>query len=90
MAAGPPVDLSRYQGQELTSQVLREATEDIMDAITAVLAEIRGEQPPTERFDLRKDARDRRATRAGEARAEQARAESTTESRTDNESGAER
>lgn len=59
VVAGPPVDLSRYQGKELTAQVLREATEDIMTAITEVLAEIRGERPPAERFDLRKAARAR-------------------------------
>ncbi|MDH6137030.1 1-acyl-sn-glycerol-3-phosphate acyltransferase [Kitasatospora sp. MAA4] len=54
VVAGPPVDLSRYQGQEITAQVLREATEDIMTAITDVLAGIRGEQPPAERFDMRR------------------------------------
>ncbi|MGF1429751.1 lysophospholipid acyltransferase family protein [Kitasatospora sp. LaBMicrA B282] len=69
VAAGPPVDLSRYQGQELTSQVLREATEDIMDAITAVLAGIRGEQPPAERFDLRK-SRTAKAEGRGEGAAD--------------------
>ncbi len=53
VAAGPAVDLSRYQGQELTPQVLRAATEDIMAAITEVLAGIRGEQPPAERYDMR-------------------------------------
>ncbi|MGC0318069.1 lysophospholipid acyltransferase family protein [Kitasatospora acidiphila] len=55
--AGPPVDLSRFQGQELTTQVLREATEEIMAAITAVLEDIRGEQAPAERYDFRKAAR---------------------------------
>ncbi|GAA1267535.1 lysophospholipid acyltransferase family protein [Kitasatospora nipponensis] len=59
VVAGPPVDLSRYQGQELTAQVLRSATEDIMAAITAVLEGIRGEQAPAERYDLRTAARDR-------------------------------
>ncbi|WP_327069064.1 1-acyl-sn-glycerol-3-phosphate acyltransferase [Kitasatospora sp. NBC_01250] len=102
VAAGPPVDLSRYQGKELTSQVLREATEDIMDAITEVLAQIRGERPPAERFDLRKDARDRRAARAGEARAQHsaagrsaagqqsAGAATDNETRTDEQNGSER
>ncbi|MFB7665696.1 lysophospholipid acyltransferase family protein [Kitasatospora sp. NPDC056138] len=61
VAAGPPVDLSRYQGQELTAQVLRDATDDIMAAITAVLADIRGEQAPAERYDMRKAARERAA-----------------------------
>ncbi|MFE9428402.1 lysophospholipid acyltransferase family protein [Kitasatospora sp. NPDC006697] len=52
--AGPPVDLSRFQGKELTSQVLREATEEITAAITAVLEEIRGEKAPAERYELRR------------------------------------
>ncbi len=59
VAAGPPVDLSRYQGQELTPTVLRAATEDIMTAITEVLAGIRGERPPAERYDMRTAARER-------------------------------
>ncbi|MFI5998445.1 lysophospholipid acyltransferase family protein [Streptomyces sp. NPDC051362] len=46
--AGPPVDLTRYAGKPLTQQVLREATADIMAAITALLAEIRDERPPAE------------------------------------------
>jgi 1-acyl-sn-glycerol-3-phosphate acyltransferase len=49
--AGPPVDLRRWAGMDLTPQVLGEATDAIMDAITALLAEIRGEQPPAERWD---------------------------------------
>ncbi|MFE7564751.1 lysophospholipid acyltransferase family protein [Kitasatospora sp. NPDC057500] len=64
VAAGPAVDLSRYQGQELTAQVLRDATEDIMAAITAVLADIRGEEPPAERYDMREAARKRAAAAA--------------------------
>ncbi|MER5641202.1 lysophospholipid acyltransferase family protein [Kitasatospora sp. NPDC002227] len=59
VAAGPAVDLSKYQGQELTAQVLKDATEDIMVAITEVLAGIRGEQPPAERYDMRKAAKER-------------------------------
>lgn len=75
VAAGPPVDLTKYQGQELTAQVLRDATEDIMQAITAVLAGIRGEEPPAERYDMRAAARHRaeaaeaeRSRAAGKAR----------------------
>ncbi|MDY0812878.1 lysophospholipid acyltransferase family protein [Kitasatospora purpeofusca] len=64
VAAGPAVDLSKYQGQELTAQVLRDATEDIMTAITAVLADIRGEEPPAERYDMREAARLRAAAAA--------------------------
>ncbi|MFE7751303.1 lysophospholipid acyltransferase family protein [Streptomyces sp. NPDC057428] len=46
IVAGRPVDLSRYSGKPLTQEVLREATEDIMAAITALLSDIRGEEPP--------------------------------------------
>ncbi|MER5353900.1 lysophospholipid acyltransferase family protein [Kitasatospora sp. NPDC002551] len=64
VAAGPAVDLSKYRDQELTAQVLRDATEDIMTAITAVLADIRGEEPPAERYDMREAARRRAAAAA--------------------------
>ena len=49
--AGPPVDLSAYQGQPVTAELLREATTTIMLAITALLAELRGEQPPEDFYD---------------------------------------
>ncbi|MFF9146572.1 lysophospholipid acyltransferase family protein [Streptomyces sp. NPDC014861] len=52
--AGPPVDLSRFDGLEPTPEVLREATETIMSAITALLEEIRGEQAPAEPYDPRR------------------------------------
>ncbi|GAA5042066.1 1-acyl-sn-glycerol-3-phosphate acyltransferase [Thermocatellispora tengchongensis] len=44
--AGPPVDLSKYAGPPVTAEVLRDATADIIAAITALLADIRGEKPP--------------------------------------------
>jgi len=49
--AGPPVDLSEFLGQELTPQMLREATDKIVAAYTALLEEIRGERAPAQRFD---------------------------------------
>ncbi len=51
--AGPPVDLSAYQGRPIDGPLLHEATEVIMVAVTALLEEIRGERPPAVRFDLR-------------------------------------
>jgi 1-acyl-sn-glycerol-3-phosphate acyltransferase len=51
--AGDPVDLDDLRGRPLTPAVLREATDRIMDAITALLAEVRGEEPPVVRFDPR-------------------------------------
>ncbi|MGH8823567.1 MAG: lysophospholipid acyltransferase family protein [Jiangellaceae bacterium] len=49
--AGPPVDLDDLRGQPITPAVLRVATGRILDAITAQLAELRGELPPATRFD---------------------------------------
>ena len=52
--AGPPVDLSDLYDRPQDTATLREATERIMAAITSQLEEIRGEQAPAERFDLRR------------------------------------
>jgi 1-acyl-sn-glycerol-3-phosphate acyltransferase len=52
--AGPPVDLSRFEGQPLTATVLKEATELIMGDITALQAQIRGEEPPAIPFDFKR------------------------------------
>lgn len=54
VTAGPPVDLSDLYDQPVTGQLLREATNRIMAAITSQLEQIRGEQAPAERFDARK------------------------------------
>lgn len=51
MAAGPPVDLSAFEGRQLTGQILREATETIMKDITGLLARLRGETPPASPYD---------------------------------------
>jgi len=51
MLAGPPVDLSRYQGEPLSRDVLRAATNTIMADITALLAQLRGETPPQSPYD---------------------------------------
>ena len=66
VTAGPPVDLSEWKGQPMTSAVLRAATEKIMKDITALLAGIRGETPPAEpyhpavaRRKARQEARER-------------------------------
>jgi 1-acyl-sn-glycerol-3-phosphate acyltransferase len=48
--AGPPVDLSEFAGQQLTSQVLRAATEKIMRDVTLLVGQLRGETPPAEPF----------------------------------------
>ncbi|AWK10935.1 1-acyl-sn-glycerol-3-phosphate acyltransferase [Streptomyces spongiicola] len=64
--AGPPVDLSRFHGVEPTPDVLREATEVIMAAITAQLEEIRGELAPAMPHDHRGARADQRRDAAGE------------------------
>ena len=48
---GDPVDLARFEGLPMTSSVLNEATEVLMDAITALLEDLRGEAAPAERWD---------------------------------------
>jgi len=53
MKAGDPVDLDDLRDGPLTPDVLRAATSRIMDAVTALLADIRGETPPQTRFDPR-------------------------------------
>jgi 1-acyl-sn-glycerol-3-phosphate acyltransferase len=51
--AGPPVDLAEFQGRPIDGPLLRQVTERIMAAITELLEDIRGEQAPDVRFDLR-------------------------------------
>jgi 1-acyl-sn-glycerol-3-phosphate acyltransferase len=47
---GPPVALTEFEGR--TDQAsMNAATEKVMAAIADLLAELRGERPPTERFD---------------------------------------
>lgn len=48
---GDPVDLSEFEGRPLDKTTLVAATDKIMDAITALLAELRGEEAPAERWD---------------------------------------
>jgi 1-acyl-sn-glycerol-3-phosphate acyltransferase len=51
--AGPPVDLSPWQGRLLDGAVLAEATGAILAAVTGLLEQIRGERAPAERWDPR-------------------------------------
>jgi 1-acyl-sn-glycerol-3-phosphate acyltransferase len=54
MLAGDPVDLGDLTDQERTPEVVQEATDRIMAAITRLVEEVRGETAPVERFDMRK------------------------------------
>ena len=53
MTAGTPTDLDDLRGKPLTPEVLKQATDRIMDDVTRLLEEIRGEKAPAERFDPR-------------------------------------
>jgi 1-acyl-sn-glycerol-3-phosphate acyltransferase len=48
---GDPVDLSEFAGKPLDSKLLSAATTKVMDAITALLEDLRGEKAPAERWD---------------------------------------
>lgn len=54
MKVGDPVDLSDLLAKERSPAVVTEATERIMTALSDLVAEIRGETPPAQRFDPRK------------------------------------
>ena len=48
---GEPVDLSAYAGRNLDGKTLMEATDLVMSAITALVAELRAETPPATYWD---------------------------------------
>ncbi|GGI47338.1 1-acyl-sn-glycerol-3-phosphate acyltransferase [Agromyces flavus] len=48
---GEPLDLSAYVDKPLDTANLTAATNELMDAIAALLGELRGETPPAERWD---------------------------------------
>jgi 1-acyl-sn-glycerol-3-phosphate acyltransferase len=50
-AIGEPVDLSEFEGKPIDQQLLAEATEKIMVAITKQLETLRGEKAPARRWD---------------------------------------
>jgi len=51
---GKPVDLIKWKGKSADPVAVEEATEAIMDEITRLLVEIRGEPAPAVRFDPKK------------------------------------
>ncbi len=51
--AGAPVDLSDLYDQPVTAEVLADATERIMAALTRGVEELRGDTAPPGRFDPR-------------------------------------
>lgn len=51
--AGPPVPLDDLRGRPIDATLLREASDRITSAVTALLEQIRGEPAPAQRLDLR-------------------------------------
>ena len=54
LTTGDPVPLDDLRASPMTSAVLTEATSRIMDAITALVAELRQQSPPEVRYDPRR------------------------------------
>lgn len=50
VVAGPAIDLDDLRGQPITNEVLREATDRMMDTLTRMVEELRGEKAPAVRF----------------------------------------
>ncbi len=49
--AGPPVDLSQWAGQATSARALRAATNAIMAEVSALVGQLRSEQPPAVPYD---------------------------------------
>jgi 1-acyl-sn-glycerol-3-phosphate acyltransferase len=54
MKVGDPVPLDDLRAQPRSMETINRATARIMDALTALVADLRHEEPPAERFDPRK------------------------------------
>jgi 1-acyl-sn-glycerol-3-phosphate acyltransferase len=52
ITVGPPLDLSMYEGKPITEEMLHEATGRLMDTLTDMMSEIRGEKPTGPRIDV--------------------------------------
>jgi 1-acyl-sn-glycerol-3-phosphate acyltransferase len=50
-SVGEPLDMTRFRGKEPTGAILREITDEIMGAIRAEVADLRGEPEPAEFFE---------------------------------------
>ena len=53
VVAGPPVDLSAFRDVPHDGKVLAAATDAIMDALSTLVGQVRGAEPPTTRWDPR-------------------------------------
>lgn len=64
LIAGDPVELDDLRARPVDEAVLAEATERIVDAITDLVSQLRGENPPPGRWDLALGRRVRRGSAA--------------------------
>lgn len=53
LRVGEPIDLSDFEGRALTTELLEEATDRLMDEITRMLVEMRGAAPTRPRMDAK-------------------------------------
>lgn len=56
LIAGPPVSLADLRDRPVTAQVLAEATDRLLDEITALVATLREQDPPAQRHSARRSA----------------------------------
>jgi 1-acyl-sn-glycerol-3-phosphate acyltransferase len=59
-SVGEPLDMGRFRGKEPTGAILREITDEIMTAVRAEVADLRGEPAPSEFFVPKKSYVDKR------------------------------
>jgi 1-acyl-sn-glycerol-3-phosphate acyltransferase len=52
VVVGEPMDLSTYSGKPITEELLHEATNRLMDTLTDMMIDIRGERPTGPRIDV--------------------------------------
>ncbi len=57
VVAGPPIDLSEYRGRPVDARLIRDVSYVIQAGVRDLLAEVRGQRPPTEFYDQKKAAR---------------------------------
>jgi 1-acyl-sn-glycerol-3-phosphate acyltransferase len=51
VTAGPPLDIDDLRGRPVTRELLQEGTDRLMDVITHLLEQVRGEPAPAQRLD---------------------------------------
>ncbi len=68
VVAGEPIDLSAWRGKPVDTRAIRDVSYLIMGRIRDMVAELRGEAPPTEFFDPKKAARAAQRTEEGPGR----------------------